>query len=161
MRYDNAQRDKYQKRTGKPKAGRDEAESLGGLPCVARSGFIEASPMENTAAVEFVNPVDQDCKCSKPGDTDEKVGWIVHEARGERQHPQKTEHDGEGGYNSRVDLPAERADMLFVMDMEQVGRDTKNDLFSISLPILWIGVQRYTYSGADKLGEPEEEREEP
>jgi len=69
-----------QKRTCKPEAGSDEAERLGGLPCVAGSASLEARPVESTAAVDFVDPVNQDAKHSEPGDADEEVGWVVHEA---------------------------------------------------------------------------------
>jgi len=64
--------------TGKPKAGREERESLRGLPLMADAAAVDTVPLECRAAVDLVDPVDKGTECSKPSETRDEVNWVVH-----------------------------------------------------------------------------------
>ena len=111
----------------KPEAGTDEAESLSRLPLATIAAIGNTSPVENAAAVDFVNPVDKDTEGSEPCSAKEEVKRIVQEVEGERQKPDQAEEGGDGGDNFRVDLTADRAIVTIVaVLMDEVAYNTKD-----------------------------------
>jgi len=88
---------------------------------------IEAAPLERIAAVDFVNPVDKRTKGPKPCKAREEIDWVVHEAAGEGKKPNYAEDDRPGGDDFSVDLAAERASMLLVMNVKEVTSNTEDD----------------------------------
>ena len=66
-----------QEHAGKPKAGRDEAEGLSGLPLAAVAAIGETTPLKGTAATNFMTPVDERAERSKPGEAKKAVERIM------------------------------------------------------------------------------------
>ena len=66
-----------QESAGKPKAGRDEAEGLSGLPPPTVCATCETTPLERTAAVDLLNPVDERTERCKPGDAEKEIERIM------------------------------------------------------------------------------------
>ena len=86
----------YQEKRREPEASRDEAESLRSLPLPAvRAPLRDATPMEDAAAVDVVDPIDEDAEHGEPGSRHEQVERVVHHAASRRDQPDEGEEDRE------------------------------------------------------------------
>lgn len=62
---------------GEPEACGDEGEGLVSLPLVAPAAAVQATPVEDTAAIGVVNVFDQSTECGEPSQAEDEVKWIL------------------------------------------------------------------------------------
>jgi hypothetical protein len=103
-----------QERAGEPKAGRDEAEGLSGLPLPTVAATCETIPVEGATAVDLVNPVDERTKRGKPGEAKKEVERIMQEVEGEWQKPDQAEEGRESSDNLSVYFASDRTIVAIV-----------------------------------------------
>lgn len=65
----------YHNSRGKPDNSRQEGKRLSSLPTAADVAVEEPVPVPDTAAVEFLDRVDQDTKSSEPRKRDNDIDW--------------------------------------------------------------------------------------
>jgi hypothetical protein len=88
----------------------------------------DASPVEDAAAIDFVDVIDKNGEGSPPGQADEEIEWVVQESRSEGQKPQKAEKNRDGGDDYHVDFPTKRTNVVLMMEVKEVSVQAKNNL---------------------------------
>jgi hypothetical protein len=70
----------------------------------------DSTPIEGIASAvcPTVHVIDQEPECREPGEREEKIDWPVEEAGCERQKPEESEKDGDGGDDFDVDEASQR-----------------------------------------------------
>jgi hypothetical protein len=100
---------------GEPEAGAQEGKGLVGLPLAACVVVIQAAPLEGTAAVDLVDPVDEDTEGGEPGSGHDQIEGVMHECRSEWKKPDQREQSAQGGDDFSVDSASQWVDAILVM----------------------------------------------
>lgn len=70
----------------------------------------DSAPIESVAAAvcPTIHIVNQDAECREPGEREEKIDRPMEEAGCERQKPEESEKDGDGGDDFDIDEASQR-----------------------------------------------------
>lgn len=115
--------------SSEPEDEGEEGEGLSSTPltAVVAAAEREARPVPGAAAVDTLEPPDEDTEDSSPTSSEDKVGDVASHGRGGRDGPDNGSDDGERRPDDRVDKAGEWANAMASTLVKEVCGKTKHD----------------------------------